>query len=351
MNAVSLGLKMFFLLAAIVAGASVTLADGGNGKIESDREARLRMVRERSYCGVWSARSEFNRVSVHLDPGGKGLMFGGMVVLMFNWIADGNGVIACTIDPELIEFLTDDSGQPPDSLTFSLRYLPDTNALEMVSVGLFAGRTESESLQFISGKPEALDMIKRFREERDRRDACQKAKFEDYVKDKVVETVTNRCENFDALLESLTAGENFTDRMIVVATEVEGLHDRFLFLRQRGDFRVELELGRTGVDSRPLGFEGYVFPVRKYRNHPWSFPPPTLVCRAGIEELKKRWRKYDERRCEFSVVTKGENCKSCRDMVAFDWTEKQKKEAQNALSARFAHRFPCDVVVSTIRPR
>lgn len=349
MKAVSLNLKMFLLMVAV---ASVAFAESGNGKIEGDREARMRMVRERAYCGVWGEGCEFNSVNVRLDPSGKGLLSGCVIGVFFNWVADDNGAIACSVDPELFEFMPDDCGQPPDRLDFSFRYLPESNALAIVDGGAFFGSAKSEPLRFRGNQPEVQDAIRRFCDERDRRYARRKAQWDDFMKDKVVETVTNRCESLDALFTSLTSGGDFTMRMISVATEVEGLCDCFLFRSQHdGFFRVELEIGRSGVGSRPPGFEGYMVPSKEYRQHPWMFPSPTQECRTGIEEFEKRWSKCGGRSRESSFVTKGRNLKLCRDVVAFELDEKQVNDAEAALSARFTRRFPCDIVVSTIRPK
>lgn len=314
-------------------------------------EARQRMARTQTYRGIWGVNIGFDILILQFDPSGKGVLTGGggLFQAIFNWVADDKNEISCVLDTEYldVEALWE---LPKERQKFTVRYLPESNKMQVGNDELFGQYEKSRSLPFVSAEPRVQDIIKMFEKARQQ----EEAERQKYWNDKICKTATKRCENLEVLLEMLAKETNCVSRIIDVKTGVRGLTDRFLFENDMfGGFCVELEFARVDVGKQPKNLDERMLLPEMKTPRPTSFPPPRVTYKNGIDAVKKSWKDFSPKDNIASAVLRSGNWRACKDVIILLWTpdEGKEKEVLKALEERFKGRFPCDVDILTIRKK
>lgn len=315
--------------------------------LEDDNRTCAGIVRP--FRGVW-AFGENHEIVVQLESDGRGALKFVMADYLLSWTSDGNNVITCRIDPDF-GFGRRRCVLPTDMRTFCVRYLPERKELELEPTGVFSGYFRGRRiLQFTSGEPHVDELIKKDEECRRRDEEKRIAMEKEHLKNWSRETVTNRCVSFEMLLSVLSEDIGSCGRSVLVKTEVDGLNDFFRCDRSQGQvlFTAELDVGYVEVGPRPKNLEFRALVSESRIPRPDELPPPSKVCEIGIRELVESWHGAGSKVVTVSFLRIDGQWKDCCDRVLFNWRLEQAGFVKQALRARFADRFPCDIIISTI---
>lgn len=346
-------IEMKVLISLPIATLAVCLWAGNStdaSRHENDDQARACSIRP--VQGIWEF-GEDHEIVVQLEADGRGALKFVLAEYLFSWVAEGGNVIACSIDPDF------GHGRrrcvlPVNMRSFVVRYLPDQNELELEPNGIFRGYFRGKrNLRFTSGEPHVDELIKKDEAWRRKEEKKMIALKDEHLKKWSRETVTNCCESFEMLLSVLSEDAGFRARSVAVKTEVEGLRDLFGCEKNFGQvlFTAELDVGYVEVGSRPKDLDLRAILSEARIPRPEELPPPDKVCEKGIKELVECWRNSGKSACVVSFLRIDGQWKECRDKVVLNWQLGQDRKVMQAMKMRFEGRFPCDVIISSVRPK